>query len=73
MTDPIATEHALALARCVDEPVPLDVDAEHRHADLNAHRCCFCPEFCATGDRLACSAHRRVLDETVMPWEGGES
>lgn len=37
--------------------------------DLNAHICVFCGDFCADGDRIACTAHRARMDAERMPWD----
>ena len=59
MTDlDLATEHALALAAWFD-----------REPDLNAHHCCFCSDFVAPGDRIACTEHRARINAEPMPWD----
>lgn len=37
-------------------------------ADLNAHRCVFCPNLLAEGDKIACPEHRARIDAEPMPW-----
>jgi hypothetical protein len=69
--DDVAVEHALALAAFYDRE-PLDVAAENRAHRLDAHRCCWCGDIVAQGDRLACSAHRRRLDAEPAPWDERE-